>query len=95
MAMSLVIVRCKRCRTQLGSLDAMPDDWSGNLGVPRCRKCVVPSPRRLVGVLQQQKAAGFALALDIPLAELRPHALKAKARGKAVTVDIAPSLKAR
>jgi hypothetical protein len=76
---TLVIIRCQRCRTQLGSLDAMPEDWSGNLTITRCRKCVIPSHSRFIDVLRQQNATAFALGMDIPLAELRPHALKAGA----------------
>jgi hypothetical protein len=86
----LVIVRCKKCGTQLGSLDAMPDDWSGYLTVLRCRKCVIPAPRRLIGVLIQQKAKEFALTGGIPLEQLRPHAHKARNRGRTVSVTIAP-----
>jgi hypothetical protein len=88
--MTLVIVRCKTCGTQLGTLDAMPDDWSGNLNVLRCRKCVIPSPRRLAGVLAQKNAKGFALTVDIPLADLRRAAEKAKREGKSVSVTIPP-----
>lgn len=88
--MSLVIIRCKNCRTQLGSLDAMPDDWTGNLTVLRCRKCVIPSPRRLIHVLRSQRARGFALAVNVPLTELQSHAVKAKATGRAVTVALPP-----
>lgn len=88
--MSLVIVRCQRCRHMLGSLDAMPEDWSGFLAVSRCRKCVLPTPRRLMGVLRQHHARGFAMGLNIPLADLKPYALKAQARGKAVTYEIPP-----
>jgi hypothetical protein len=91
----LVIVRCQLCGQPLGSLDTMPDDWSGNLTVPRCPKCVKVDPRRVVDVLAQQKAAGFALWLNIPLTELRPHALKAKARGRAVSFDVKPLPQAR
>jgi hypothetical protein len=87
----LVIVRCagKNCRKILGSLDTMPDDWSGHLRVLRCKKCVMP-PRRLVGVLAQQKAAGFAAWMDIPLAKLRPHATKAMALGRPEEVTVPP-----
>jgi hypothetical protein len=92
----LVIVRCKRCGEALGSLDTMPDDWSGKLTVLRCPKCVIPSPGRLVRILKQQKAAaGFAMAVEIPLADLRHHALKAKSRGRTVSVSIAPRSAAR
>lgn len=87
---SLVIIRCLTCNTRLGSLDAMPEDWSGNLRLTRCRKCVIPSHSRFVDVLRQQNATAFALGMDIPLAELRPHAEKAQARGRAVGVSIAP-----
>ncbi|MGO9926933.1 MAG: hypothetical protein ACLPLP_12615 [Mycobacterium sp.] len=38
----LVVLRCQRCGTRLGSLDAMPTDWSGTLRISRCLKCVVP-----------------------------------------------------
>jgi hypothetical protein len=68
----------------------MLDDWSGNLTVLRCRKCIVPSPRRLAGVLAHQDATGFALAVEIPLAELRARALKAATTGRAVTVSLPP-----
>ena len=56
----------------------------------RCRKCVIPQPHRLVDVLMRQRARGFAMALVIPLAELRDHAVKAKRRGRAVTVSVKP-----
>jgi hypothetical protein len=91
----LVIVHCERCGKVLGSLDTMPDDWSGNLRVQRCKKCAVPKPRRLVGVLAQQKAEGFAMTLNIPLADLRSHAMNAKARKRPVSVNVRPFLKAR
>jgi hypothetical protein len=68
----------------------MPDDWSGYLTILRCRKCVIPTQRRLIGLLIQQKAKGFALLGGIPLEELRPHAEKAQRRGRAVSVKIAP-----
>jgi hypothetical protein len=88
---TLVIVRCQRCGEVLGKLDTMPQDWSGPpLTVPRCRKCAVPDPDKLIDVLRQQRAAGFAMYQEIPLPELRPHALKAHARGKAVSVDVKP-----
>jgi len=92
--MSLVIVRCKRCRSPLGSLDEMPADWSGNLTVSRCRKCVVPPPRRLIGVLIQQNATGFGLAVEVPLADLRRHAEKAARLGHAESFAIPPFRKA-
>lgn len=88
--MSLVIIRCKRCRTPLGSLDAMPNDWSGSLTILRCRKCVIPSPRRLLKVFAQQGATGFSLAVEVPLADLRAHAVEAQRRGHAVSVSIPP-----
>jgi hypothetical protein len=94
MTTSLVIIRCQRCRARLGSLDTMPDDWTGTLTVSRCRKCVIPSPRRVVEVIAGQRAEGFAMKQMIPLAELRPHALKAKAGGRPETVNIRPSIKA-
>ncbi len=87
---SLVIIRCSGCRARLGSLDAMPDDWTGNLTVIRCRKCVIPAPRRLLEVLAKQQATGFGAAINIPLAELKAHALKANAKGHAVTVSVKP-----
>ena len=86
----LVIVRCSQCRLELGSLDQMPEDWAGALNVARCRRCVIPTPRRLISVLQGQGATGFALTVDIPLAELRTAALKAQRRGRAVDVTLAP-----
>jgi hypothetical protein len=88
--MSLVIVRCQRCGRRLGSLDAMPDDWSGNLPVARCRKCAIPTPGRIMQVLRRTGARGFAMGMDIPLAELRDAARKAQARGRPVSVDIPP-----
>lgn len=86
----LVIIRCKHCRTRLGSLDVMPDDWSGNLNVLRCRKCVIPTPRKLLGAFIRQQATGFALTVDIPLADLQQHAIKAKRTGRAATVSVPP-----
>jgi len=86
----LVVVLCQHCSTRLGSLDTMPDDWSGRLRVDRCPKCVVPEPRRVVEVLAQQRAAGFAMKQTIPLADLRPHAMKAKRRGRPVNVRVPP-----
>jgi hypothetical protein len=50
---------------------------------------------RLVEVLAQQGESGFALTEEIPLAELRADALKAKARGRGVRVNVVPSLRAR
>ena len=114
----LVVVLCRHCRTRLGSLDAMPDDWSGGLTVDRCPKCVVPDgtlmtkpnpdalellrtgklpedakprrPSRLIDVLAQQGASGFAIKQTIPLADLRADAMKAKGRGRPVTVRVPP-----
>jgi hypothetical protein len=92
----LVIIRCKRCRKPLGSLDTMPDDWSGYLTVKRCANCVMePESHRFVDALREQGLAGFARALDIPLADLRPHATNAKALGHPIHVDVPPSLKPR
>jgi hypothetical protein len=91
--MSLVIIRCGSgsCRgTLLGSLDDMPTDWTGSLTVLRCRKCVIPSPRRILKVLGQKKATGFALTVEIPLADLRPYAEKAAREQRAETVRIPP-----
>jgi hypothetical protein len=73
----------------------MPDDWSGHLTVARCRKCVIPSPRRLIDVLRKQNATGFALFADIPLEPLKPYALKAKVLGHAVSVNLPPHSKAQ
>jgi hypothetical protein len=92
----LVIIRCKKCGRELGSLDAMPDDWSGSITVLRCRKCVIPSPERLAGVLERQKATGgFALLVEIPLTELRRAAHKAQRQGSAETVQLRPISAAR
>jgi hypothetical protein len=88
--MSLVIIRCQHCRTRLGSLDAMPDDWSGKLNVLRCRKCVIPTPRRLLGAFVRLEATGFAPTVDIPLADLRRYAIKAQRGGHAETVPLPP-----
>ena len=87
---SLVIIRCGKCNKQLGSLDEMPTDWSGKLTVVRCRKCVIPSPRRLLKVFDQQKATGFALTVEIPLADLRRAAKKAVRSGHAESVCVPP-----
>lgn len=90
----LVIIRCKRCGSQLGTLDFLPDDWSGTLPVSRCRKCVIPKPRRLTHVIRKHRQP-FALGMIIPLAELRRAALKAQREGRAVSVDIPPIARPR
>lgn len=90
----LVIIRCGGCRKPLDSLDEMPTNWSGTLSVIRCRTCVIPSPRRFLSVLAKQKATGFGIAVEIPLAALRPYAQKAKTRGRAVDYELAPFSKA-
>jgi hypothetical protein len=96
MTTSRVIVRCKRCRKKLGSLDTMPEDWSGYLTVKRCANCVMePESHRFVDALREQGLAGFAWALDIPLADLREAAMRAKEKGAPVTVEVPPSLKPR
>ncbi|MDR3665159.1 MAG: hypothetical protein P4L86_33050 [Mycobacterium sp.] len=87
---SLVIVRCKQCRTRLGSLDTMPDDWSGMLTVHSCPNCVVPENRRIVEVLGKQRAVGIPMLLNIPLTDLRRHAMKAKRLGRPEGVDVIP-----
>jgi hypothetical protein len=88
----LVIVRCSspKCRAVLGSLDVMPQDWSGTLNILRCRKCVIPRPRRLLRVLASQNATGFALTADIALADLRRAAEKAVRSGHAESVEVNP-----
>ncbi len=50
---------------------------------------------RLVEVLAQQGESELPLTAEIPLAELRASAMKAKTRGRAVSVNVAPSLRAR
>jgi hypothetical protein len=73
----------------LGSLEPMPDDWSGYLRVDRCLGCVLPSPERIVGVLKRQKATGgFTVFLDIPLSQLRRDAMKARRKGQTISVDL-------
>jgi hypothetical protein len=92
----LVIIRCQRCGRELGSLDEMPDDWSGRITVSRCLKCVIPSPEKIVGVLKRQNATGgFALLVEIRLADLRSDARKAKARGRPVSYNLKPLPQAR
>ena len=59
------------------------------------QEIVVPEPRRVVEVLARQRARGFAMKQTIPLAELQSHAMRAKARGRAVGVDVKPSLSAQ
>jgi hypothetical protein len=123
MSAPLVVLRCLRCGKGLGTLDAMPTDWSGTLRISRCLKCVVPGgdlmtkpnpdalellrtgklpedakPRRrsrLIDVLAQQGVSGFPLTEEIPLAELKAPAIKAVRRGRAVSFNVAPSLRAR
>jgi hypothetical protein len=85
----LVIVLCKKCGRALGSLDTMPDDWSGKLTVLRCPKCVIPSVRRITGVLAKQQATGgFPLWQEIPLTKLERYARKARRKGSAEKVQV-------
>jgi hypothetical protein len=94
--MSLVIIRCggKDCNRVLATLDTMPTDWTGDLTVTRCRKCVIPRERRVADVLRRQGAKGFALQVMIPLADLRRHAEKAQRIGEPVGVTLRPWRKA-
>lgn len=89
--MSLVELRCKRCGRPLGSLDAIPTEWNGTLTIARCKKCDIPSVSKIVDVLISQSADSYALTVEIPLTQLKVDALKAKARGRAVTLQISPN----
>jgi hypothetical protein len=51
---------------------------------------VRPSPRRLIEVLANKNATGFALQVEVPLAQLRRLAEKAARDGRPGSIDLPP-----
>ncbi len=82
--MTLVRILCRHCRTTLATVDEVPLDWSGEITFLRCRRCDLPSPERLVGVLHKKGASSMSLTLVIKLASLRADIVGASRTGKTV-----------
>lgn len=81
--MTLVRIRCRRCHRVLATVDewqaveSRRAGWSGCVEFGRCRRCDLPDPRRVVGVMSAQGVDAMPLNRRIDYAELRPHVERA------------------
>lgn len=90
----LVVLRCRTCRKRLGTVDAVPADWSQTVTVHRCRKCDMPDPRRIVGELIRHDREGEPLAGLLPLWAVRDEVERADRSRKPVHVGVSSSVRA-
>lgn len=81
--MTLVRIRCHSCQRVLARVEKPPTDWSGSMTFTRCRKCDLPSPGRLIEVIQKTgRKSGFRIAGEVPWEMLRNSIRDAQKTGK-------------
>lgn len=88
--MNHVIMRCAGCRAVLVRVPAVePESWTDDTAfVPRCFKCDMPDPGRIVGYLMRRGVTGEPVGADMPMWVIREAVSKVKARGKDVGVSV-------
>ena len=83
MEVILVDIHCHRCNRSLAKIREVPESWEGDYTVLQC-KCVRPSPRRIVPVLEKKGLESTSVGLSFEWADLRQHAERAWRTGKTI-----------
>lgn len=87
--MGKVVLRCKKDRALLAEVgaDPLPTDWSATVFVPRCKKCDMPSSRRIVDYMTHHDLDGVPMGGELPLWAIRDELLAAS-KGKKVNLAV-------
>ena len=80
--MTLVNIRCHRCRNVLHAIEARPASWDGAVNIRRCRRCDFPDPGRIAAVLTSKGLDGMGIAATMPWSMLRAAIERAEKTGK-------------
>lgn len=87
--MSVVELRCVKCRRVLKTIDAWKKELTENdAEFRRCQKCDVPSPGDLVETLIRTSRDGLHLAASVPLTDLKRAARRARKANRRETIDV-------